>query len=124
MMSATSGDSHLAELSLAALGVVHGDSGTSPLSALTEIFGGQHHSVPINPGNVRGILSTIFCALFSGDGVSTTAISVLAAVEGLEVATPALRPFALSIAVLILVALSAVQRHDAAAISTFFSGRS
>jgi K+ transporter len=38
----------LATLTLAALGVVYGDIGTSPLYALKEVFGRPHHPVPIN----------------------------------------------------------------------------
>jgi KUP system potassium uptake protein len=53
----------LAALSLAALGVVYGDIGTSPLYALREVFGGAHHPVPITPDNVLGILSLIFWSL-------------------------------------------------------------
>jgi KUP system potassium uptake protein len=49
-------------VSLAALGVVYGDIGTSPLYALRECFHGSH-PVPPTPGNVLGILSLIFWAL-------------------------------------------------------------
>ena len=44
----------LAALTLAAIGVVYGDIGTSPLYALKEVF--AHGRVPLNPGNVLGIL--------------------------------------------------------------------
>ena len=44
-------------LTLAALGVVFGDIGTSPLYAIREIFASSHHPVPISPDNVLGILS-------------------------------------------------------------------
>jgi len=50
-------------------------------------------------------------ALFYGDAVLTTAISVLSAVEGLEVGTPAFKPYVVPIAAGILVALFAIQRH-------------
>jgi KUP system potassium uptake protein len=173
-MSANTGESRLAALSLAALGVVYGDIGTSPLYAMKEVFGGAHHPVPITPDNVLGILSLIFwslmivvslkyvtfimradnkgeggimalmalalrpiaqgsrqrrlivilglfgAALFYGDGVITPAISVLSAVEGLEVATPAFKPYVLPISLIILVGLFAVQRHGTAAVGTFF----
>jgi KUP system potassium uptake protein len=52
-----------ASLALAALGVVYGDIGTSPLYALKEVFGSEHHPVPIEPANVLGILSLVFWAL-------------------------------------------------------------
>ena len=45
----------LAALSLAALGVVYGDIGTSPLYALKECFGRQHGIPPV-PENVLGVL--------------------------------------------------------------------
>ncbi len=53
---------HLFTLSLAALGVVYGDIGTSPLYALRECFHGSH-SLPPTPVNVLGILSLVFWAL-------------------------------------------------------------
>src|SRR6185369_13336183 len=52
-------------LTLAALGVVYGDIGTSPLYALKEVFGGTHHPVPIAEANVLGILSLVFWALMA-----------------------------------------------------------
>ena len=52
----------LAGLSLAALGVVYGDIGTSPLYALKECFTGQH-SIPLTRDNVLGVLSLIFWSL-------------------------------------------------------------
>jgi KUP system potassium uptake protein len=62
-MSATPARAVWPALSLAALGVVYGDIGTSPLYALKEVFGGAHHPVPITPDNVLGILSLIFWSL-------------------------------------------------------------
>ena len=53
-------------------------------------------------------------ALFYGDSVITPAISVLSAVEGLEVVTPALKPYVLPISVAVLIGLFAVQRHGTA----------
>jgi KUP system potassium uptake protein len=47
-----------AALTLAALGVVYGDIGTSPLYAFKEVFHAGH--VPVTPGNVLGILSLLF----------------------------------------------------------------
>src|SRR4029077_20397170 len=60
---ATRPRARLATLTLAALGVVYGDIGTSPLYALKEVFGGSHHPVPINEANVLGILSLVFWSL-------------------------------------------------------------
>ncbi|HNO70067.1 MAG TPA: KUP/HAK/KT family potassium transporter, partial [Pseudomonadota bacterium] len=50
------------KVSLAALGVVYGDIGTSPLYAFKECFTGEH-GVPVDPANVFGILSLIFWSL-------------------------------------------------------------
>ena len=52
----------LAGLTLAALGVVYGDIGTSPLYAFRECFTGPHGIRP-EPGNVLGVLSLITWAL-------------------------------------------------------------
>ena len=162
-----------AALTLAALGVVYGDIGTSPLYALKEAFAGTH-PVPYSPDNVIGILSLILWALivvvavkyvtfimradnrgeggimalialglhdvqnkpkqakavmivgilgaamFYGDGMVTPAISVLSAVEGLEVATPALKSFVIPITLVVLFILFYVQRHGTALVGSFF----
>ncbi|MCU0972058.1 MAG: KUP/HAK/KT family potassium transporter, partial [Gammaproteobacteria bacterium] len=47
----------LSGLTLAALGVVYGDIGTSPLYTMREVFAASHHPVPATPENVLGILS-------------------------------------------------------------------
>src|SRR5437867_12720925 len=52
----------LAGLTLAAIGVVFGDIGTSPLYAAKETFNPEH-GIPLNTANVLGGLSTIFWAL-------------------------------------------------------------
>ena len=52
----------VAPMALAAMGVVFGDIGTSPLYTMREVFGGPH-GVPVTPGNVLGILSLVFWAL-------------------------------------------------------------
>ena len=52
----------LATLGLAALGVVYGDIGTSPLYAIKECFG-PHHGLPPTPANVLGILSLVLWSL-------------------------------------------------------------
>jgi KUP system potassium uptake protein len=59
---ARSGTASAAFLALAALGVVYGDIGTSPLYALRESFHSAH-AVPVTPANVIGVLSLIFWAL-------------------------------------------------------------
>ena len=66
------------------------------------------------------VLGMISAALFYGDAMITPALSVLSAVEGLEVATPALEPYVVPLAVLILFGLFAVQSHGTARVATFF----
>ncbi len=64
-----------------------------------------------------GIFGT---AIFFGDGVITPAITVLSAVEGLEVAAPALHAYIVPISLMIITALFMVQRHGTARIGKFF----
>ena len=59
-------------------------------------------------------------ALLYGDGAITPAISVLSAVEGLQVATDAFEPFILPIAIGILIGLFAVQRRGTAGLGAIF----
>jgi KUP system potassium uptake protein len=59
-------------------------------------------------------------ALFYGDGAITPAISVLSAVEGLEVATPAFKPYVIPITLGILAALFAIQKHGTARVGLSF----
>jgi KUP system potassium uptake protein len=59
-------------------------------------------------------------ALFYGDAVLTPAISVLSAVEGLEIGTQAFKPYVVPIATGVLVALFAIQRHGSGVVGLFF----
>jgi KUP system potassium uptake protein len=59
---------------------------------------------------IIGILGVFGAALFFGDGVLTPAISVLSAVEGLEIAAPALQSWVLPLTIMVLVVLFATQR--------------
>ena len=59
-------------------------------------------------------------ALFFGDGIITPAISVLSAVEGLEIVAPAAKPYVVPISLVVLVALFAVQRRGTGDIGKFF----
>src|SRR4030065_1172623 len=52
----------LAKLSLAALGVVFGDIGTSPIYALRECFHGEY-GISVTSANILGVLSLMFWAL-------------------------------------------------------------
>jgi KUP system potassium uptake protein len=165
---------YLVTLALAALGVVYGDIGTSPLYALRESFYGTH-GIAVTPGNVLGVLSLVFWALLivvtikyhiviiradnkgeggvlalmalvSGsrvarglsprrvmivlgifgsallyaDGGLTPAISVLSAVEGLEIATPALASWVIPVTLVILIGLFLVQSRGTARIGAVF----
>jgi KUP system potassium uptake protein len=59
-------------------------------------------------------------ALLYGDGIITPAISVIGAIEGLSVATPALEPWIVPIAAVIISALFAVQRRGTAGVGAIF----
>jgi len=163
----------LTPLLLAALGVVYGDIGTSPLYAFKECMNPEH-GIALTVGNVYGILSLLFwsvllvvsvkyvmfvmradnrgeggvlalaalalrgtegqprarwwlavlglfgAAMFYGDGMITPAISVLSAVEGLEVVTPAFTRWVIPITLVIIVFLFAIQKHGTAVIGRFF----
>ncbi len=165
--------SSLAALSLAALGVVFGDIGTSPLYALKECFHASHGLVP-SAENILGILSLIFwalilvisikylsfilradnqgeggimaltalilpqhernqgnrkllvilglfgAALLYGDGMITPAISVLSAIEGLKIATPAVSHMVIPLTVVILILLFLVQSHGTGKVGAVF----
>ena len=67
-----------------------------------------------------GIFGILGAALFFGDGVLTPAVSVLAAVEGLEVAAPQLGHWVLPIALAVLVALFATQRFGTEKVGRVF----
>ena len=151
--------SGVAALTVAAIGIVYGDIGTSPLYALKEVFSKENGGVELNHSNILGVVSLIIwgltivvslkyvmlilradnrgeggimallalalvsvkdrpkwivpltligvtgASLFFGDGVITPAISVLSAVEGIELATPAFKPYIVPITVVILIAL-------------------
>lgn len=59
-------------------------------------------------------------ALFYGDGMITPAISVLSAVEGLEIATPAFRPYVLPISLVVLTGLFVIQSKGTARVGAVF----
>ncbi|MBK6592107.1 MAG: potassium transporter Kup [Burkholderiales bacterium] len=66
---------------------------------------------------VVGVFGT---CLFYGDGVITPAISVLGAVEGLEVVSPTFKKFVVPLTLVILLALFMVQKHGTASVGKFF----
>jgi KUP system potassium uptake protein len=65
-------------------------------------------------------LGVFGAALLYGDGMITPAISVLSAVEGLEVATPFFKPYIIPITIIVLVALFAIQRRGTAGVGLIF----
>ena len=162
------GKRDLTAITLAALGVVFGDIGTSPLYTLKTVLG-LSGGEP-RPEIVLGVLSLIFwtliivvtikyvaiamridndgeggilalmalvggqshkrplivaagifgAALIYGDGAITPAISVLSALEGLEMATPVLTPYIVPLAVIVLAALFLFQPQGTARIGRAF----
>lgn len=165
--------SSLAALTLAAVGIVYGDIGTSPLYAMKEVFSGSH-GLALNQANLLGVVSLIVwslisvisikyvtlilradnhgeggimallaltlssvgknsrsyfplmviglfgAGLFFGDGIITPAISVLSAMEGLEVATPTFKPYVVPLTLVLLTGLYALQKHGTAGIGKWF----
>ncbi|MCZ6915672.1 MAG: potassium transporter Kup [Gemmatimonadetes bacterium] len=162
----------LGVLSVAAIGVVYGDIGTSPIYAIREALHVSHGVEPVRD-TVLGILSMIFwslvivisvkylffilradnegeggiialtalvsprgpstrrrrmlmlaglfgAALLYGDSMITPAISVLSAVEGLQIAVPAVEPFVIPAAVAILIALFSVQYRGTERVGALF----
>ncbi|UAY55386.1 potassium transporter Kup [Arachidicoccus terrestris] len=161
----------LLKISLASLGIVFGDIGTSPLYALRECFYGEH-GMYVSNENIYGVLSLIFwsliviisikylililradnegeggivalmelvlpakkkrtylfllviglfgAALLYGDGMITPAISVLSAMEGLEVATPLFKPYIIPATILILFILFCFQKRGTAGVGMIF----
>src|SRR5688500_12688847 len=65
-------------------------------------------------------LGVFGAALLYGDGMITPAISVLSAVEGLEVATPFFKPYIVPITIVVLVLLFAIQRRGTAGVGLIF----
>jgi len=93
-----------------------GEGGVMALVALVRRVLGESRA------RTRGIvlLGVLGASLFYGDTLITPAISVLSAVEGLEVSAPDLAQFVLPIAAVILTGLFAVQRFGTGRVGTFF----
>ena len=93
-----------------------GEGGALALTALAA------HAVRQRPRlrNALLLLGLFGATLFYGDSVITPAISVMGAIEGLEVVTPALKPYVLPISAAILVSLFLVQRFGTAAVGKVF----
>jgi KUP system potassium uptake protein len=71
-------------------------------------------------GALMLMLGVFGASLLYGDGMITPAISVLGAVEGLEIATPKLKPYVVPLTALILVLLFSFQRHGTAKVGRVF----
>jgi KUP system potassium uptake protein len=93
----------------------HGEGGTLALMALASraLAGSRGGAIVILLGIISG-------ALFYGDAIITPALSVLSAVEGLKVATPAFDEFVVPITVVILILLFAAQSHGTAKVAALF----
>jgi KUP system potassium uptake protein len=91
-----------------------GEGGTLALMALAQRALGGHSLLVLS----LGIIAT---ALFYGDAMLTPAVSVLSAVEGLEIAAPGLQFYVVPLAVVILVSLFAVQSRGTASVAALFS---
>ena len=70
--------------------------------------------------NILGLVGITGAGLFFGDGVITPAISVLSAVEGLEVSAPGLKHYVLPISAVVIVVLFAVQWRGTGAVGRIF----
>jgi KUP system potassium uptake protein len=90
-----------------------GEGGTLSLLALARQAVG-HRSMALVVLGVAG------AALFYGDAIITPAISVLSAVEGLELVAPEFSRFVVPLTVVILIVLFAIQSHGTARVSAWF----
>jgi len=93
-----------------------GEGGIMALMALAQ----RSLSKGSTPSYLVGILGVFGAALFFGDGVLTPAVTVLAAMEGLEVIEPDLHPFIVPMAALILLILFSTQRFGTAKVGRIF----
>jgi KUP system potassium uptake protein len=91
----------------------NGEGGTLALMALAQ------RSLAKGAGAVV-LCGIISAALFYGDAMITPALSVLSAIEGLKVITPAFDPYVVPLTALILVLLFAFQSRGTARVATFF----
>ncbi len=91
----------------------HGEGGIMALMALAKRTGNRHVGALL-------LLGVFGAALFYGDGMITPAVSVLSAVEGLKVATPAIGHVVLPVVLALLTGLFLVQRRGTHAVSRLF----
>ncbi|MPR11179.1 potassium transporter Kup [Microvirga tunisiensis] len=91
----------------------NGEGGTLTLMALAQRAMG-HNVLTIT------LLGMVGAALFYGDAIITPAISVLSAVEGLKLVTPAFDPYVVPLSLAIMLGLFAVQSHGTARVAAWF----
>jgi KUP system potassium uptake protein len=91
----------------------NGEGGTLSLVALAR------KAFTNAPGWITG-LGVLGAALFFGDAIITPAVSVLSAVEGLEIVAPSLTRWVIPITLVIIIGIFAVQRFGTAKVSTVF----
>ncbi|MBX6327959.1 MAG: potassium transporter Kup [Pseudolabrys sp.] len=91
----------------------NGEGGTLSLTALASRAFGRRTTYVF-------IVGVVGASMFLGDSVITPAISVLSAVEGLKLASPAFAEFVAPLAVLILIALFAAQSRGTARVAAMF----
>ncbi len=91
----------------------NGEGGTLALMALARRVGGRW-------AEIVAAFGIIGAALFFGDALITPAISVLSAIEGLKVITPAFDPYVVPLTIVILVLLFAAQSRGTARVAAFF----
>jgi KUP system potassium uptake protein len=91
----------------------NGEGGTLSLTALAFRALGRRTKPVL-------LLGIVGAAMFYGSSFITPALSVMSAIEGLKVATPAFEPYVLPLTVIILVALFAVQARGTGKIAVFF----
>ncbi len=94
----------------------NGEGGTLTLMALAS----RAVARASKAASIVALLGIISAALFYGDAVITPALSVLSAVEGLDVATPAFHDFVVPLTVVILVVLFAFQSRGTAKVAALF----
>jgi len=94
----------------------NGEGGTLTLMALaTRAVGGIGRAA-----GIVALLGIISAALFYGDALITPALSVLSAIEGIDVATPALHAYVVPLTAVILVMLFAFQSRGTASVAALF----
>ncbi|MGB8548510.1 MAG: potassium transporter Kup [Xanthobacteraceae bacterium] len=91
----------------------NGEGGTLALMALATRVGGRW-------AEIVAAFGIIGASLFFGDALITPAISVLSAIEGLKIVTPAFDPYVVPLTIVILLALFAAQSRGTARVAAFF----